>query len=321
MLGFGLGWQWARPRALEGTFVIALMGQSNMVGRAPFDSGSTHPAGVLQLGRQAPNTGSLIPASIPLEHIDPASGQMGLDISFSEGWMATQPGAELVLVPGADGGTSLSSGFWRKGGAGFEDSVQRINTLLAANPDLIFAGFLWHQGESDAGNASYQAQLDQMIADLRTDVIAAGPETPFVLGQLAPDWVAGSAPREAIQDIISDTPSRVGHTAVVSSAGLGVLADGVHFDAASLRVLGSRYVTALALAGAGAGVALTGPSAPQAVGTIPDQTDVVAAGAPGPAAPEAIGTIPAQSDTVGGQSLQPPGTQGTIPDQQDEVAA
>ena len=323
MLGFSLGLSWTRARSVEGTFVIALLGQSNMVGRAPYDGGSQHPGSTLQLGREEPNPGVIIPASVPLEHLDPKPQDMGLDIAFAQAWSAQNPGAELVLTPEAQGGTGLVTGHWRKGGFCYDSAVARINALMAAEPDFTFMGFLWHQGEADAGNAQYQAQLDQMIADFRTDVAVAGPETPFVLGQMSPDWVMGNTDRQTIQDIISDTPSRVGHTAVVSSAGLTVVADGVHFDAASLRALGARYAGALPKATAGTGQPITGPQPPIATGTIPDQTDTVeedSNNGPSPVQPPAAqGTIPDQQDTVA--VVAPPASVGNIPDQQDEVSS
>ena len=319
MLHLGLGWQWTRTGSAEGTFVIALLGQSNMVGRAGYDGGSLHSNGTQQLGRAAPNAGVLIPASAPLEHVDPGPNSMGLDISFSQAWSALNPGADLVLAPEAEGSTALASGHWQRGGAGYEGAVARINTLMAANPDFTLGGILWHQGEADAGNVSYSTMLGQMIADLRSDITTAGPSTPFVAGQLAPSWVAGVPDRQMVQDALSALPGLVAHTAVVSSAGLTVLPDGVHFDAQSLRTLGSRYASALVQAAAGMGQPITGPAAPIAIGTIPDQTDTAEEDASqGLAPPTPNDTIPDQTDPVA--ALAPPMAEGTIPDQQDEVS-
>lgn len=293
MLGLSLGIGWTGTAALEGTFVFTLIGQSNMVGRAAFDGGSIHPSGTLQWGRAVPNDGVVIPAVHPLDHHDPNAGEMGLDIAFTQGWSAMHPGADLVLVPAADGGSSLGTGAWQVGGALYQDAVARTNAAMAALTDATFAGFLWHQGESDAGNAGYQAQLDQMIAGLRADVTAADATTPFVLGALSPGWVAGVAAHETIQTTILDTPNRVSHTAVASSTGLTGPGDAIHFDAASLRTLGSRYLAALALAGAGQG------AVPLATGTIPDQTDTIETQTgSGPQPPQAVGTIPDQTDEL-----------------------
>ena len=74
---------------------------------------------------------------------------------------------------------------------------------------------------------------------------AATSTTPFIVGGMVPAWVAGDANRQTVQAALADTPNRVSGTAFVESSGLVPQADGIHFDAASLRILGSRYFTAL----------------------------------------------------------------------------
>ena len=304
-LGLGLGLGGGR-RSGQGISTLSprvflLIGQSNMVGRPSFDGGATHPSQVRQWGRVAPNDGVLIPASNPLEHVDPHGGDMGLDITFSIDFVQANPGRPLILVPSADGGTNLGSGDWQKGGTRYNDAVARANAALVASPEAVFAGFLWHQGESDLGNANYQAQLDQMIADFRSDVTGAA-EAPFVLGGFSDAYVGTDTARAAIRDIVLDTPNRVAGTAVAAASDL-TLFDGLHFDAASLRILGERYFAALSSLSI---------NAPFAVGTIPDQTDALAL-----APPVAVGTIPDQTDLA---SLAAPVAFGTIPDQMDVAA-
>ena len=232
------------------TVVWALIGQSNMVGRAVYDGAGEHPAGTLQWGRVAPNDGVPIPASRPLQHWDPSGTNMGPEIGFSTAWAAAHPGDTLVLMPGADGGTGFSDLRWRVGDDHYLDAVARLNALFAANPDFVFGGFLWHQGEKDVGLTAsfYQTHLDAMIAGMRNDVTVAGPTTPFVLGQMVQSFYVGVAGREAIQAVTDDTPNRIAHTAVASSAGLADKGDGLHFDGPSQRILGARYHAAALLA-------------------------------------------------------------------------
>ncbi|MEM9045339.1 MAG: sialate O-acetylesterase [Pseudomonadota bacterium] len=302
-LGLGLGLSKASSQGASSLTprIFLLIGQSNMVGRASFDGGSVHPSLVMQLGRGAPNDGVLIPTSIPLEHVDPHGGDMGLDITFSIDWAAANPFRSLILVPSADGGTSLGSGTWQKAGERYEDAVSRANAAMASVPGATFAGFLWHQGEADTNNQNYQSQLDQMIADFRSDVTGAA-NAPFILGGFSDDYVGSSSGRIAMRDIVLDTPNRVPDTAVANASDLTVF-DGVHFDAPSLRTLGTRYFAAFA------SIAITAPSA---VGAIPDQTDVLAL-----APPVAVGSIPDQTDLA---SLAPPAAVGAIPDQMDVAA-
>ena len=289
------------------TMVFALMGQSNMVGRAMYDGAGEHPPGVLQWGRSGADDGELIPASVPLQHVDAAPGQMGLDITFADAALAAYPDSALVVVPLAEGGTGFANNDWNPGDVRFQDSVTRINAVMAANPGFTFAGFLWHQGESDTGNATYQTALDTMIAALRADVDAAGPTTPFILGGLSPDWIAQDPARETIQSVIETTTARVSRTAVADSSDLAGSPTDPHFSAANLRMLGTRYWEAWQAVFNGQ----TG-GGPLTVGTIPDQSDPLAL-----AAPQTIGVIPDQTDLL---DFSAPQAIGTIPNQEDALA-
>jgi hypothetical protein len=246
------------------TVVWALIGQSNMVGRAAYDGLGGHPAGTLQWGRVAGVDGTLIAATHPLQHWDPSSTNIGPDIGFADAWTAANPDDTLVFMPGADGGTGFSDAQWRVGDPLYVDAVARINALFAANPGFEFGGFLWHQGEKDTGQtaAFYQTHLDAMIAGLRSEVTVAGPTTPFVLGQMVESYYVGTAGREAIQAVTDDTPNRVAYTAVASSAGLTDKGDALHFNAASQRTLGARYHAAALAA------AINAPIAPAAPGQV-----------------------------------------------------
>ncbi|MEM1159484.1 MAG: sialate O-acetylesterase [Pseudomonadota bacterium] len=312
MLGVGISLLTQSAALASQTLVFALMGQSNMVGRASYDGGSLHPPGVLQWGRAGADDGQLVPATSPLQHHDPNSGQMGLDISFAEAALAARPTATIILIPLADGGTGFSDNRWNPGDDLYADAVARCNAAMAALPGAVFAGFLWHQGEKDVGFSGYQAALDTMIASLRADVTAAGPTTPFILGQLVPGWVSGNAGREATQAILTDTPLRVARTGVVMTESLTAAGNDIHFAAPDLRALGGRYWDRWVAVRSGQ-VPL---APPQPVGTIPDQTDILPGGL---APPQAIGTIPDQSDALPG-GLTPPQSIGTIPDQQDIAA-
>lgn len=298
-LGLGRGQGSGDGSSTLAARVFLLIGQSNMVGRPPFDGGAEHPSIVRQWGRVAPNDGVLIPATSPLQHVDPQINDMGLDLSFSIDWVQANPARSLILVPSAKGGSSLGSGDWQKGGLYYEDAVARANAAIAASPGAVFAGFLWHQGEADASNGNYQVQLDQMIADFRSDVTGAAT-VPFILGGFSDIYVGSDPNRAAMRNIVLDTPNRVSDTAVADASDLTMQTDNLHFDAAALRILGSRYFTTFST------ISITAPSA---VGVIPNQTDVLAL-----AAPSAIGTIPNQTDVL---ALAPPVALGTIPDQTD----
>lgn len=235
------------------TLVFSLIGQSNMVGFAPFDGSAGYPVQAFQVARSGRISGGangeIVPAQTLLDHHDGAESFMGLAVQFAIDYAAAHPYDRVLLVPDARSSTSFAGNDWNRGNAFYNSAVARLNTLFAANPDYEFCGFLWHQGESDTGSvtdaAAYAGRLDQMIADMRADVSVATATTPFVVGGMVPDWVAGDANRQTVQAALSNTPNRVGATAFVDSSGLVPQADGIHFDAASLRQLGARYFTVL----------------------------------------------------------------------------
>lgn len=277
------------PRTLH-VFLIA--GQSNATSRAPFDGGADWPANAYQMerfdpleptddeqpaaNRVAAGAARLIPATRPLHHhFRTTPGGMDWALPFAIAYLQRHPGVDLAFVPAARGATGFHHGRWRAGGDLYTDAVTRVNVLMAGRPDAVFGGVLWHQGERDAvqglSAAAYRADLDSLIDRFRADIAAAGPATPVVLGELLPDFVAGDGAYQAIQEVIAGTPGRRGHTAVASSAGT-TGPDGIHFDSASLRLMGQRYAAALeaAVAGVQPGWSLSGttilaaplPSAP-----------------------------------------------------------
>ncbi len=326
-LGLGLRARSAQAKGLPpftGIVIFTLIGQSNMVGRAIYDGGDLWPAGTLQWhpvgGRPVEGSaaeGEAIAAAIPLDHWDENNTNMGPDIAFCRSFVAANPEASLVLVPAADGGTSFQGNHWNPGDSRYAEAVARTNEALTAFPDALFGGFLWHQGENDTGTAAqvsaYEAALDAMIAQMRGEVTGAGPATPFVLGRMVPNKIAQDAETIALDAIVTSTPARISHTAVADSTGLADRGDNLHFDAASQRVLGTRYYMAFELARANRGRrGPAGQAPPQAIGTIPDQADLR-----GRAAPAALGSIPDQTDTL---ELTPPLAVGTIPDQEDLAA-
>ncbi len=235
------------------TIVFSLLGQSNMVGWDIFDGGAEYPSGTLQMARagrpSGGNDGELVAADHLLDHHNGSATFMGLALQLAIDYQAAHPYDTIVFVPDARGSTGLATGHWNPGDLYYEAAVARLNALFGLHPEFVMGGFLWHQGESDAGNtadaAAYESALDTMLAQLRTDVVAADDTTPVVLGGMVPSWVAGDVNRQTVQTTLESTPTRVPHTGFASSAGLVATSDGIHFNAASLRSLGTRYLNAL----------------------------------------------------------------------------
>ena len=231
---------------LEPVHVFLLVGQSNMVGRPTFDGGEGYPDGTLQYpkatGYDSGYTDTTtIAASPPLQHWDATAGDMGLALQFAIDYHQ-QTNAQVVLIPAADGGTGFAANNWNPGNPQYEHAINATNALMAANPDWLLKGILWHQGESDASNASYYHQFYRIVQLMREQIVVADETTPFIVGQLFIGNTSTAIVRNS--NVISVTPQYNYHTAFVSSNQLTSY-DNLHFDAASLRTFGSRYNDAI----------------------------------------------------------------------------
>jgi Carbohydrate esterase, sialic acid-specific acetylesterase len=98
-------------------------------------------------------------------------------------------------------------------------------------------GIIFHQGESDNGQAAWLDKVQELVTDLRADLNIG--DVPFVAGELL---YGGCC--DAHNSIINMLPSRLTNTSVVSAEGLMGM-DTAHFDLAGQRELGVRYGNAM----------------------------------------------------------------------------
>lgn len=145
------------------------------------------------------------------------------------------------------------------GGDLYRGAVRRANdAMAAAGPTARLVGIVWHQGESDAvhgGAGAYASHHRNLIAALRANITGASGSTPMVVGEFNPCFLAACPQRTGAQPTpdtfqtllryFHSLRQSVPYTAWVSSAGLGWMADGTHFDLASTRELGRRYADKL----------------------------------------------------------------------------
>jgi hypothetical protein len=96
---------------------------------------------------------------------------------------------------------------------------------------------LLHQGESDDNQMMSEQWLDRVatvVADLRAD-LNLGEEVPLLAGQIGPSqWEKHNA-------YVDQIPDYVPNSAVISSEGTAIH-DIAHFDEASAKIMGERYV-------------------------------------------------------------------------------
>ena len=119
-------------------------------------------------------------------------------------------------------------------------SDDRASSLRSRSPRArlaqqtgVIRGIIFHQGESDTGQAAWVDKVKGLVTDLRTD-LGIG-DVPFVAGELL---YGGCC--DAHNPIIAQIPDRIPNSFVVSAEGL-TGQDDAHFDLAGQRELGKRY--------------------------------------------------------------------------------
>ncbi len=229
---------------IEGeTHAFLMIGQSNMAGRGEFADVEpivNRNCYMLRMGRFQKMSEPINPDRAIFTGDFHSGVSLGAsfadDISRTLGW-------RVGLIPCADGGTRLAQ--WMPGEILFDHAVMMAG--LAARTAKL-EGILWHQGESDCGSDedvdAYAEKFTQMITALRA---ALGGDLPLLIGELSERtgerWnMRERAPRMngVLKKLASDLPN----AAFVPAADLALKPDELHFNAASLRELGSRYARA-----------------------------------------------------------------------------
>lgn len=235
------------------TWVFTVGGQSNMrpnTGTGGNSNTETYPNDALQWGRFSPNIGVLMPATVPLEHFAndnfPQFGP-GMITRFANRMKEAYPHVRLVFIPCAKGSSGFASNDWNKGNYYYEDMVSRTNACMTANPDFIYKGFLWHQGENDqSSSAAFPAAFNQFNSDWRADITAASSETIFVCGGLLPSYMDANPGARTVNNFLADVPNNIDYSGFADSETPTVLTghDSVHFNSDSSLTLGDRYFEA-----------------------------------------------------------------------------
>jgi len=229
------------PNDPERFHVFLLAGQSNMAGRGVVETEDSvvHPR-VWMLNRDL----QWVPAVDPMHFDKPVAG-VGPGRSFGIAMAEADPTIHIGLVPTAVGGSAIASwvpgGIHRETGAyPWDEAIVRVRSAMEGG---ALKGILWHQGESDTGNAAsaqYAGNLSTLIARFRTELNA--PALPFIIGQLGrfpgSPWGQGQLRVNAAhQEVASQVPN----VTYVSAEGLADNGDNLHFSNAAAREFGLRY--------------------------------------------------------------------------------
>jgi hypothetical protein len=215
------------PQSSRDVFLLA--GQSNMAGRGVVEPADKQPWPGISVFTKAK---AWAPAVDPLHFDKPDIAGVGLGRTFAAKVQKHSDIKEIGLIPAAMGGSSLQE--WSPGGPLFTNAVERTK---AAGGRL--RGILWHQGEADAvaGLESTYAERWMVVMNALREAVGDVPVVVGELGRFNPKYAAVS---EQLASLVVRYP-RVGF---VSAGGLKAKADGVHFDAPSLKEFGRRYAHA-----------------------------------------------------------------------------
>lgn len=220
-----------------------MIGQSNMAGRGDFgeveciDNADCY---MLRMGRWQEMSEPINPDRAIL------SGEfhsgINLCASFADRY-TKHFHKKIGLIPCADGGTNILQ--WQPGELLFDHAV--LMTRLAMRTSNL-GGILWHQGESDCNDANfslYKERAIHMITEIRRALHAEN--LPFIFGELSENiskrWNLGDYPVQ-MNSVFREIQRELPNCLLVSSKGLTLKPDGIHFNSSSLREFGNRYFDA-----------------------------------------------------------------------------
>ncbi len=234
--------------------VFLLIGQSNMEGVPPSEAQDRTPNPRVKVlaFRDCQQRGQVRNQwydAAPSLHT--CANTLGPGDYFGKAMADALPNATIGLVPDAIAGVDID--IFRKGvvsqrrgewflppdnqrNSAYETVVERAR--LAQEVGVI-RGILFHQGESDSGQATWLGKVEDMVADLRADLGLGN--IPFLAGELLyPPGCCGGH-----NTLINQLPGMIPGAQVVSANGLGAFAgDGfgnLHFNVAGQREFGRRY--------------------------------------------------------------------------------
>lgn len=258
--------------------VFLMLGQSNMAsrcdesntsyGRCVFSDEERQPLENVYLYNQE---NKLIKTTNPINQFSTVDDLPSAFSALNVGWtfgpdVFAQTGTTVGLICNAKGGTYIED--WKKSRVMTEDekenyfrngmkkgsfqeqniyyaTVNRVKDLLtnSSYPNATLRAVLWQQGESDAAtNQQYATDLKDIIESFRNDLESIDDtygNIPWIIGELTENSTKFNG--KAINDQLADIPGLVSNTAIVSSDGLTLNEDNIHFDRASQYTYGHRF--------------------------------------------------------------------------------
>jgi hypothetical protein len=218
--------------------VFMLMGQSNMAGvakREPSDMNTDERLKVW--GGCGQTAGQWNTANPPLSD---CPGEKGWNLSDSVDpgiWFgktlleALPEGDTIGLVGTAESGESINT--FITGGSHHQMILNKI-AGAKATPNARFAGVIFHQGESDNGQATWPGKVVQLYNEVK-QAWGVNYDVPFILGEL-PAGGCCSLHNTRVHEAADQLPD--GYW--IPQTGTAVM-DEYHFDHDSVVLMGTRY--------------------------------------------------------------------------------
>lgn len=227
----------------EKTLVFLMAGQSNMAGRGqvmPVDT--IEDARILTLN----NNFEVEIAKEPLHFYEPELQGLDSGLSFAKALIHHLPkGSFILLVPMAVGGSSTKDWLGDDVYRGVRLMTNFANRVEKARQLGNIKALLWHQGESDANEASillYEDKIKSLFTSLRSK--SGMPDLPIVMGELGDFGHKDDATWKLLNALMHQLETSDKNIKVVSSAGLHHKGDNLHFDSEGQRSMGKRYADA-----------------------------------------------------------------------------
>ncbi len=118
-----------------------------------------------------------------------------------------------------------------------------VEMARLAQKDGVIKGILLHQGESNTGDTTWPGKVKDVYNNLLKDLNLTAASVPLIAGEVVNVEQGGIC--ASMNYIINNLPEAIPTAHVVSSKGLTVAKDHLHFDTAGYREFGKRYAAAM----------------------------------------------------------------------------
>lgn len=241
------------------TYLVALLGQSNSVGRADEDSLTDSSYSAAFSGVQLKQQNAATPAD-PLvwtsyvtadlqPRTDHATQNMGPELSMGRYLDAAAPG-DFALVKVGIGSSGLND-HWKPTslypaiGGDPNLFTQAVEFIQEAESEFArtLSAIVWVQGESDALDATDAAAYETNLTALITALRVTWPSVPFVYNRLNSSHTYTH--KATVRTAQANVDAAVSGTTMVDADGIALQGDGDHYTADGYIELGERLAAAV----------------------------------------------------------------------------